>query len=96
MTIEHGALDLIARAAEGSARDGLSMLDQAIAQAEARITAAQVADMLGLADREAVLDLLEEVMGGKPAAALAVTDRAYERGADLGWCCRTCWNWRTC
>ncbi len=40
--------------------------------------------MLGLADREAVFDLLEAVMGGKPAAALAITDRAHERGADLG------------
>jgi len=83
-TIELAALDQIARAADGSVRDGLSMLDQAIAQAEGGITAAQVADMLGLADREAVFDLLEAVMGGKPAAALAVTDRAYERGADLG------------
>ncbi len=40
--------------------------------------------MLGLADREAVFELMEAVMGGKPAAALAVTDRAYERGADHG------------
>jgi DNA polymerase-3 subunit gamma/tau len=40
--------------------------------------------MLGQADRDAVFDLLEAVMGGKPAAALAITDRAYERGADLG------------
>jgi len=84
VTIEPAALDQIARAADGSVRDGLSMLDQAIAQAEGAITAAQVADMLGLADRETVFDLLESVMGGKPAAALAITDRAYERGADLG------------
>ena len=40
--------------------------------------------MLGLADREAVFELMDAVMGGKPAAALAITDRAYERGADLG------------
>jgi len=104
VTIESAALDLIARAADGSVRDGLSMLDQAIAQGgDARgdaggdapgdtaasasdgiVTGAQVADMLGQADREAVFDLLEAVMGGKPAAALAVTDRAHERGADLG------------
>jgi DNA polymerase-3 subunit gamma/tau len=86
--IEAEALDLIARAADGSVRDGLSLLDQAIAQwdpaTEGLITAPQVADMLGLADRDAVFDLLEAVMGGKPAAALAITDRAYERGADLG------------
>ena len=82
------ALDLIARAADGSVRDGLSMLDQAIAQREqgedAPITAAQVAEMLGLADREAVFDLMDAIMAGKPAAALALTERAYERGADLG------------
>ncbi|HYZ25242.1 MAG TPA: DNA polymerase III subunit gamma/tau [Rhodopila sp.] len=84
VTIEPAALEQIARAADGSVRDGLSMLDQAIAQAEGTITAAQVADMLGLADRDAVFELMDAVMAGKPAAALAVTDRAYERGADLG------------
>jgi DNA polymerase-3 subunit gamma/tau len=90
VAVEPAALDLIARAADGSVRDGLSLLDQAIAQAESLpgqasgITAFQVTDMLGLADRDAVFDLLEAVMGGGPAAALAITDRAYERGADLG------------
>ena len=82
--VEPAALDLIARAADGSVRDGLSILDQAMAQAEGIITTAQVADMLGLADRDAVFDLMEAVMGGKPAAALAITDHAHERGADLG------------
>ena len=89
MPIEPAALDMIARAADGSVRDGLSMLDQAIAQAEGMISTGQVAEMLGQADRDAVFDLMEAVMGGKPAAALAITDRAYERGADLGTCCRT-------
>jgi DNA polymerase-3 subunit gamma/tau len=84
VTIETAALEQIARAADGSVRDGLSILDQAMARAEGTITGAQVADMLGLSDREAVFELLEAVMGGKPAAALAVTDRAYERGADHG------------
>ncbi|MSP01094.1 MAG: DNA polymerase III subunit gamma/tau [Acetobacteraceae bacterium] len=84
VAIESAALDLVARAADGSVRDGLSMLDQAIAQAEGEISAVQVAEMLGQADRDAVFDLLEAVMSGKPAAALAITDRAYERGADLG------------
>ncbi|MBU6498439.1 MAG: DNA polymerase III subunit gamma/tau, partial [Rhodospirillales bacterium] len=80
------ALTLIARAADGSARDGLSLLDQAIAQAtaDAAISAEAVADMLGLADRAAVFDLFEAVMGGRPADALAITDRAHARGADLG------------
>ena len=85
VTIESAALEQIARSADGSVRDGLSMLDQAIAQAEnTTITTAQVGDMLGLADREAVFELMDAVMGGKPAAALAITDKAYERGADLG------------
>jgi DNA polymerase-3 subunit gamma/tau len=84
VAIEPAAVDMIARAADGSVRDGLSMLDQAIAQAEGAITAGQVAEMLGQADRDAVFDLLEAVLGGKPAAALEITDRAHERGADLG------------
>jgi len=84
VTVEPAALEQIARSADGSVRDGLSMLDQAIAQAEGVITGAQVIDMLGLADREAVFELMDAVMAGKPAAALSITDRAYERGADLG------------
>jgi len=80
------ALTMIARAADGSARDGLSLLDQAIAQNQAGqiIQPADVADMLGLSDREAVFDLFEAALAGKPAEALAITDRAHERGADLG------------
>ena len=80
------ALNLIARAADGSARDGLSLLDQAIAQAEAGgdIGAEAVADMLGLSDRGSVFDLFEAVMAGRIAEALEITDRAHARGADLG------------
>src|ERR1700716_533718 len=59
VAIEPQALDLIARAADGSVRDGLSMLDQAIAQAEGAVTVGQVAEMLGQADRDAVFDLME-------------------------------------
>ncbi len=87
VAVETGALDLIARAADGSVRDGLSLLDQAIAQgagAAGPIGADAVSDMLGLADRSAVFDLMEAAMAGQPAAALAITDRAHERGADLG------------
>lgn len=85
-TIAPEALTLIARAADGSARDGLSLLDQAIAQTPDGevISAAAVIDMLGLADRSAVFDLFEAVMEGRPAAALAITDNAHARGADLG------------
>jgi DNA polymerase-3 subunit gamma/tau len=84
VAIEPAALDVIARAADGSVRDGLSLLDQAIAQAEEAITEAAVINMLGLADRELVFDLLDAVMAGQPRQALEITDRAYERGADLG------------
>ena len=84
ITVQPAALDLIARAADGSVRDGLSLLDQAIAQADGAIGAEAVADMLGLADREAVFDVLDAVLEGRPADALAITDRAHERGADLG------------
>ncbi len=86
--IEPGALELIARAADGSVRDGMSLLDQAIAQGGADggavVTAAAVSDMLGLADRATVFDLLEAVMAGRAAEALTITARAHERGADLG------------
>ena len=80
------ALTLIGRAADGSARDGLSLLDQAIAQSEPgqMIDGAMVSEMLGLSDRASVFDLFEAVMVGQPAKALALTDRAHERGADLG------------
>ena len=88
VAIEPAAIELVARAADGSVRDGLSLLDQAIAQwdhqAGAAISAAEVSDMLGLADREAIFDLLEAVLAGKPAAALAISEQAHERGADLG------------
>ena len=86
VAIEDAALAMVARAADGSVRDGLSLLDQAIAQADpaAGVTAASVADMLGLADRTMVFDLLEAVLGGRLADALALTEAAHARGADLG------------
>ncbi|TCZ62930.1 DNA polymerase III subunit gamma/tau [Roseicella aquatilis] len=82
--VEEEALAMLARAADGSVRDGLSLLDQAIALGgpEASVTAEAVRDMLGLADRALVLDLMEAVMAGDTPAALALMDRAHERGAD--------------
>jgi DNA polymerase III subunit gamma/tau len=83
---EPEALSMIARAADGSVRDGLSLLDQAIALGGAEgagaVTAESVRGMLGLADRGLVLDLMEAVMAGDTAAALALMERAHERGAD--------------
>ena len=84
VAVEPAALDLIARAADGSVRDGLSLLDQAIAQADGAVTEAAVTNMLGLADRGLVFDLIEAVMSGQPRQALQITELAYERGADLG------------
>ncbi|GBQ39648.1 DNA polymerase III subunits gamma and tau [Komagataeibacter saccharivorans NRIC 0614] len=87
------ALSLIARAADGSVRDGLSLLDQAIAQGTldgeggtdaAPIGMDLVADMLGLADRGLIFDLLDAVLEGKPERALEITTDVYERGGDLG------------
>ncbi len=83
--IEDAALALIARAAEGSARDGLSLLDQAIAHGALEggtITGEMVRTMLGLADRGRVLDLFEKVMGGKLPEALADVTALYDAGAD--------------
>jgi DNA polymerase-3 subunit gamma/tau len=84
VAVEPTALDLIARAADGSVRDGLSLLDQAIAQSDGAVTEAAVVEMLGLADRGLVFDLIEAVMAGQPRQALQITEQAYERGADLG------------
>jgi DNA polymerase-3 subunit gamma/tau len=86
IAIEDEALLAIARAADGSARDGLSLLDQAIAQHEGdgAIAAARIMDMLGLADRTVVFDLLDSVLGGRVAEALAITARLHELGADPG------------
>ncbi|MBU6298313.1 MAG: DNA polymerase III subunit gamma/tau [Alphaproteobacteria bacterium] len=81
--IEDAALALVARAAEGSVRDGLSLLDQAIAHGEeGTITADTIRAMLGLADRGRVLDLFEKVMSGEIAEALAQLNELYDRGAD--------------
>jgi DNA polymerase-3 subunit gamma/tau len=83
--IEDGALKLLARAADGSVRDGLSLLDQAIALAGGEtVTEAAVRDMLGLADREAVFDLFEAVMAGRVADALALLAEGNAVGADPG------------
>jgi DNA polymerase III subunit gamma/tau len=82
IAIADGALALIARAAEGSVRDGLSLLDQAIAHSEGAIETDAVRAMLGLADRGQLLDLFEMVMGGRIKDALELLRGLYDRGAD--------------
>ena len=77
------ALALIARAAEGSARDGLSILDQAIVQGDGRqVSAEQVRDMLGLADRSRVLDLMDRIIAADHKSALNEASALLDQGAD--------------
>ena len=80
--VESEALNVIARAAEGSARDGLSLLDQAIAHGEGKVSAAEVRTMLGLADRGRVRRLLESILSGDAPATLAQLDEAHALGVD--------------
>jgi DNA polymerase-3 subunit gamma/tau len=80
--VDSEALGMIARAAEGSARDGLSILDQAIAHGAGTVSADQVRDMLGLADRGRIRRLLQLVLSGDAPAALSELDEAHELGID--------------
>ncbi|MEX0345627.1 MAG: DNA polymerase III subunit gamma/tau [Rhizobiaceae bacterium] len=82
VSVEEDALAMIARAAEGSVRDSLSILDQAIAHGANKVDAATVRDMLGLADRARIIDLFEKLMAGDVAAALAEYREQYDVGAD--------------
>ncbi|AZO64648.1 MULTISPECIES: DNA polymerase III subunit gamma/tau [unclassified Mesorhizobium] len=82
IAVDDDALAMIARAAEGSARDSLSILDQAIAHGSGTVSAEAVRAMLGLADRARIVDLFEHVMKGDVAAALAEFRNQYDTGAD--------------
>ena len=76
------ALRLIARAAEGSVRDGLSLLDQAIAYGDGKMKTSDVMAMLGLMDKGQVANLFDAVMAGDVARALAEFDKQYQAGGD--------------
>jgi DNA polymerase III subunit gamma/tau len=80
--IADDALALITRAAEGSVRDAMSLLDQAISHGAGETTVEQVRAMLGLADRGRVLDLFDLVMQGDAAGALSEMSAQYAEGAD--------------
>jgi DNA polymerase-3 subunit gamma/tau len=86
VTIEDEALSLIARAAEGSVRDALSLLDQAIAHSAsepgATVAAEALRAMLGLADRGRIIDLFEALMRGQMAEALGILKDLHDFGAD--------------
>ena len=82
VTAEPDAVAIVAQAAEGSVRDGLSILDQAIAHSGETITADAVRDMLGLADKGAVRALLGHVLAGEVPAMLDAVARHYDLGVD--------------
>ncbi|GJD94272.1 DNA polymerase III subunit gamma/tau [Methylobacterium iners] len=82
VSAEDEALAAIVRAAEGSVRDALSLLDQAIAHGAGLVSAASVRDMLGLADRGRIVDLFEAAMRGDIPKAFAELRSQYESGAD--------------
>jgi DNA polymerase-3 subunit gamma/tau len=79
---EDEALTLIARAAGGSVRDGLSILDQAIAMGAGEVSVPAVRAMLGLADRGRIFDLLESLLRGAAGDALKQLDKLHHDGAD--------------
>jgi len=81
-TAEDDAILMIARAAEGSVRDGLSILDQAIAMGSGKITTEAVRAMLGLADRGRIFDLIDVLLSGKTADAINAFEALHRDGAD--------------
>ncbi|MEO0983058.1 MAG: DNA polymerase III subunit gamma/tau [Pseudomonadota bacterium] len=82
--VDEAGLGLIARAAEGSVRDALSILDQAIVQnaGEGAVSAEQVRDMLGLGDRSRLIDLFDKAVAGDAKSAAAETEAQIQDGAD--------------
>ena len=83
-TAENEALAAIARAAEGSVRDGLSLLDQALAMSAGKVSLERVRDMLGLADRGRIFDLLEQLFSGATSTALETFAALHRDGAEAG------------
>ena len=81
--LSDAANELLARAADGSVRDGLSLLDQAIAQTGGHVDEQSVMDMLKRADRNVVVDFMDTILSGDTAKALQMTDTIYTNGADL-------------
>jgi DNA polymerase-3 subunit gamma/tau len=81
-TAGDAALALIARAAEGSVRDGLSLLDQALTLGQGHLTATAVLEMLGLSGRSAIFELLERIFEGDAKAALTSLNALHDKGGD--------------
>jgi len=81
--INHEALALIVRSADGSVRDGLSLLDQAIANVKDEIKVDSIIKMLGLTDRGNIFDLMDSIFNGNAVQALEIYNRIYQAGADI-------------
>lgn len=81
--LSDSANELLARAADGSVRDGLSLLDQAIAQTGGHVDEKSVLDMLKRADRSMVVDFMDTILSGDTKKALETVDTIYNNGADL-------------
>ena len=81
--IDNSAISLIVRAADGSIRDGLSLLDQAISNQNLKVDTKSVVAMLGLAEREKIFDLLEKILEGNSIEALKLYKNLYNLGADV-------------
>ena len=82
VTFEEDALKLLARAGDGSVRDSLSLMDQAMTQLDNHLTTTGVRQMLGLADRTVLFDLYEAMMAGQIEQALSILHNQYQCGAD--------------
>lgn len=82
VTIDDGALKLLARAADGSVRDGLSLLDQAISLSESHVSEQNIEEMLGLSDRSKNLDLLEAILEGNGEKSLSLLQELYINGVE--------------
>ena len=82
VTIDDGALKMLSRAADGSVRDGLSLLDQAISYSENNLTEKLIKEMIGLNDPTEILNLLEYVIEGKISKSLENLNLLYDNGAD--------------
>lgn len=83
ISVDAGALSLLARASEGSMRDALSLLDQVIAYSGDKVTAETVRESIGLIEGQTLLGVLDGIFSRKPEKALQLIDEAYRSGHDL-------------
>ena len=83
INIDRDAIALIVRSADGSVRDGLSLLDQAITNTADEITSNIIIGMLGLADRGNIFDLMEAIFKGRASNSLEIFNRLHQAGADV-------------